>query len=565
MAITSNVLNQEQTLEEIKNTLNFLSNTLSMTLGPYGSTTIVQDRMLQHFMTKDGYSVLKQIKVKEDLPRTIIDIVKGISRNLVRTVGDGSTSSIVISNSLFTELKNFIETYKVPPKDLIDMLNEVSIYLSNEIKKNSKKIDESMIKLEDIATISTNNDKESGKLIKEIFSTIGPHGMITIEDSQSKDDYYEVTNGFEIPRGYINYLFTNSEDKKTCTFENPLIFMCNERLNESDLPMLADLIGEACLTLGGSLVLIAKEYDGYVKTFLHENKMANKGLQICAIDISVNSEESARKFNDIAIMLGVEPYNKMENEKVEKFSFSRLGKCSKVIIDDSNSRFIEGNGNPKKIKERFELVLKEYNKLSQINDHIDRDEDLYELKKRMAQLSGAMAILYVGGETEVERNTRKFLIEDAVYACQSAIKHGYIIGGNLAIPRILNSEKKFEEIKLVLKNKFSHLNEFEIPDDVYDLDGVFKALLDSLFYSFLDSFKKVLENAKISYQEIEEILANCIDIEEKIFNVKTRKYETIEETSIINSAETDIEILKASLSIIGLLVTSNQFLSINTF
>jgi chaperonin GroEL len=549
--ITSNVMTREETTKVIGETMEYLANILSRTLGPYGSTTIVQDRQLQHFMTKDGYSVLKQIMFKEELPKTVLDLVKNISKNLVRTVGDGSTSSIIVSAKLFNDLLELPKEFNIAPKDVVDMLNVAGEIFARFIKRDANKINDNMDRIEDIATISTNNDRETGKLIAEIFKKVGRHGFINIELGKGKDRY-EVTSGTEVTRGYIDYTFANLEDKRTFEGEDALIFMCNGTLGKEDLPLVSEVMAQVCLQFARPLIFVAKDYDSYFKTFLHENKMKNRdNLQICAIDIPVESEASAQKFNDLAIAIGATVYDKREGEKLTEWGMERFGMAKKVIINDMKTKFIEGAGKEDKIAERVAVIQKEYDKLAAIEDYVDREELLYGLRKRMASLQKSMAVLYVGGATEAEKNTRRFLIEDAIYACQSALEHGYVVGGNLVLPRILRDKDNFADIAMEITRKMQK-----------SIGSLATTFLNLIAQSFEHSYKTVLANANYDENKINSILRKCVEGSE-VYNLKLHRYETDEETLVINSAETDIEIIKASFSIIGLLVTSNQFLALS--
>jgi chaperonin GroEL len=557
-SISSNVMDREETTKIISETLEYLSNRLSKSLGPYGCTTIIQDKFLQHFMTKDGYSILKKIFLKEDLPRTIVDIVKNISKNLVRTVGDGSTSSIIISNFLFRELTSLMDKYEIPSKDLVEMLNIASDEISKKIREKSIAItDNNFDVIKNIAMISTNNDYNSGDFLLEIYKKIGRHGYINLELGSNDKDRYEITNGIEVKRGHINFMFANKEDKKTFEEENVAIFMCNDTLTQQDLPMLADLLGDYCLKLQMPLVFVAKGYDSYVKTFLHENKMHSKDkLKFCAIDFAFSNNDSYERFYDLSYSVNCVFYDKLNGENVSKFPLDRLGVCKKVIIDDMNSKFIEGQGNEETINERVEVIKKEMEKLQNINDHIDREEEIEKLRRRLASLQKSMAVIYIGGNSEMEKQTKMFLLEDAVYACQSALENGYVIGGNLIVPFIINKEEFKEELKSKIFSLLYSSKSFMKREEFME------SFIDAIYKAFRQSFATVLSNARLRENEVENIVNKCI-VSESIFNLKTRDYENMKETQIINSAETDIEIIKACFSIIGLLVTSNQFVSIN--
>jgi len=558
---TSNIIYNDESLNdysiEVEKTLDFLASILSNTIGPYGSTTIIQDRLGSHVITKDGYTVLKQIRFKQDLPRTITEIVMNISKNLVRTVGDGSTSSVVLSSILYKELSQLLVKYKLSPKTLVDLLNASIPLFRDMIQNNAKKIDNNSQELLNVAYIATNNDENVANLIYEIYNKIGNYGFISLEPD-SRNDYYEISSGMEVPRGYTNFLFVNQLEQNLCKFEDPYIFMTNGSLTKSDLDFIVELTGQVCFSLKKPLVFIAKSYDSYVKTFFHENKVNNKSLELCAIDIALEDEKSYNRFNDLALFLGATPLDTLNNEKLpisngtEIFKFiERLGKCKSSVISVSSSKFIEGYGNQEKIEEHVKFLEEILN--SMIDKNILYDDKIYDYKKRIASLSKSTAIIHVGGNTETERNTRTYLYEDAIYACESALNYGVNVGGNLILAKLLKESDTFIKIKEQLIYIVNQYNDSE-------------EILDKYLYAIQNAVRKmfmiILCNANIEENDARGITNKCI-MEPIIYNLREGNYDTENETKIINSCETDIEIIKASFSIIGLLVTSNQFLSIN--
>lgn len=554
--VTANILNKQQTDTVIDNTLTFLSDVLSNSLGPYGSTTIIQDKFLNHTITKDGYTILKKIYIEEEESRTIVDLVKKISRNLVRKVGDGSTSSIIVANALYKALNSNETLKKISPKDLLDILNCLADYITTEIESYATPISKDLKELEYIATVSTNNDKEMGRIIYELFCKVGEYGFIHTEKSKSSKTYYDNSKGFEINRGVINSIMLNGKDKSVAEYEKPLIFMSDGILGEAELPVISDIIGNICLKYGQPLVIIAKGYSSQMYTFFHTNMLQNRDLPLVAIDIPTESKKAKERFKDLAINLGCKPHLHSENEDLTpEFSMSRLGTCEKFVATENYSRFINGEGNEKEIQERIDSIEEYMSTLSSTETYIEFDEELYECRKRLACLKNSMATLYVGGSTEDEKETVKYLVEDAVFACKSAINKGYILGGNLIIPIILyhNKEEIKDKLYKELENKFYFNN----------LEEVISILIDKLHWALLSSFKCVLRNCFIDEENVSECATKCVE-DKAIYNLKNYKYETMQETSIINSCETDIEILKSAISIIGLLLTSNQFIKINT-
>jgi chaperonin GroEL len=554
--VKSNVVNQTDTRDYISKTLSTLTEILSKSLGPYGSTTIIQDKFsMNHTITKDGYTILNKIKFNNEISTTILELVKKISKNLVREVGDGSTSAIVVSNALFQELAKLINQYNIPRKDIIDVLNVYEKILEKLVNECAVPItEENFHKIKSIASVSNNNDNKAGELIYQIYKKIGVNGFINLEYSATTEDSYVISEGIELPRGYISNVYANKPDKITCEFDKPLIFMSNEILDENDLEMLMELLGN-CLKLARPLVVISKGFDQEVRNFFHINKMQNKNIDVVAIDYAIINNHHRESFEDLAIYLGCELYDKFSGEVIDNFSIERLGTCKKVIVNENSSKFIEGFGDKKKIKERIELIEEKMKELEKKDKFIDTTEEMYQLRKRIANLNCLIATLYVGGNSDLEKETRKYLMEDAVFACQSALKYGYVSGGNLIIPRVLKSN--WESIINELVNNMELVKTL---NDLNEREEFFRKFNESLYGAFINSFLTVLSNRHETDENI-NIINNCIE-NNTIFNLKNNSYESVLETSIINSVRTDIEIMKATFSIIGLLVTSNQFVSV---
>ena len=553
MAITSNIVANTDLKESMRETLEFLAEILKNTLGPYGSTTIIQDQYLNHQITKDGYSLLKKIYIEEDVPRTILDMVKKISRTLVRKVGDGSTSSIIIANSLYRELTAIMDEYKIPPKNLLLLLDTLANVVSEEIKNYAKPVSDDMHELVHVAAVSTNNDIDYGKLVTEIFGVVGKYGFIDLQKSKTERTYYEVTNGIELPNGFIIPQMANQPDKKTCEYEGCKVFVSNGVLGESDIEYVAEVIGKVCLGEGTPLLIIAKGFDQSFGTFLHINMTQNpmNVPPVVAVDIAMENKKNQDRLSDICIAIGAVPYDKMGMENTDiPFDLNRLGLCNRVVATEKYCRLIEGQGNKEEIDARVKLIKEELDEKARNEGHIEFDEDVYNLRKRIAALEASLAVLYVGGKSEDAKDTDKYLLEDAVFACRSALNFGVIPGGNLIVPLVLTDYalKVLDTITDMLPNM----------DKQFICD-----VMDAIRDSFLESYVTVLNNKYLNLEQSRGIAKNCIE-EHEFFNLKTDAMESMEETVIINSAETDIEILKSAISIIGLLATSNQFISMNT-
>lgn len=550
MEIRSNVLNREITNQLILDTFKDISSMLANSLGPYGSTTIIEDQIANHTISKDGYTILNKFKYDNEVSQTVLEIIRKISRSLVREVGDGSTSSIIIASKMYAEIDRILNIIKVSPKIIIKVLKVLEKILEREIRKRAISInEENFNKIEDIATISNNNDKELGKLIADLYKEIGADGFITLENSKLSEDYYEIKKGYEIPRGYIDTLFINSKNKVDFEGENPLIFICNDSLTEEDMDFLTNLVGTVTMKLQKSLVIVAKDYDSEILNFLKINKIQNRNINVVAIDYSLANQNNRETLEDFAVYVDAKIYDKYQMNQPKTFDMSLLGRCEKVLVSEKFSRFINGGGTTEDINERINYLNEELSNLRARDEKIDMSDAIFRLQKRISVLSSTIATFYVGGNSEIEKENRKFLLEDSVYSCQSTIRNGYIIGGNLIIPMILNqkSSEIINEIKEVLKNENME-------------DGLIEDIMAIVDKSFTEGYRTVLKNFKDDNTFIEETLENCIH-NESIFNLMTQKYECVDDTTIINSCSTDIEIMKATFSIIGLLATSNQFIS----
>lgn len=570
--LKSNIIDEEETKNEISKTLNNIAECVGKSLGPYGSTTILQGSLENETtMSKDGYTILKSLRYYFDIPKTVLYIIKKISKSLVRTVGDGSTSSVIIANRLFDNINLLIHNYNISSKDIILILNKISIILEKEILSKSIKItDENFDRsIQKIASISTNNDYETGKLFCEIFKKIGKYGFINLQKGKSSKDTYEIKKGIEVNYGWINQRMAKSSDKVSYEYENPMIFMCNDTLGDDEMEFIANLMDKLCLRKDTPLILIAKNYSNSFKAFIDSNLQKNRHLPFVAIDFDLNSKKGKDLFIDLSLVLNCHYYDKFNGiENLNDFNIDDLGKCKSITGDDLRTTFLSGEGyknfyieedilnEDNKIVQRIHELENDYETISSLEDNQVHDVELFNIKKQIAILSGSLATVYVGGNSELEIESRKFLFEDAVYACKSAIEYGYIAGCNTIVPLIIN--KSSDKIIKKLKND----KDLKYMNNIDKIDNLLLEILTIIKESFIYSYIKVLSNANLDENHIKEIIDNLYN-NEKLFNLKNRKYESIKKTSVINSAQTDIEIIKSSFSIIGLLATSNQTITVN--
>ena len=545
---SSNIIEEKDYRELSKRTLKNIADSLIKSLGYYGSSTIVEDKINGHVATKDGYTILSSLKFESPLATTIYEIIKKISFNLVQTVGDGSTSSVVIANKLFELIsdemsKRFGGLKSYSPKLIFDTLKNIEEELTEDIKEKAIPITLGYNGniLKDIATVSNNNDEKVGNDIYEIYKQIGRDGFIYLENSKTTEDSYEFLKGLEFASGMISEDFSNNKNKPECSFKEPFIFMCNDRLDSTDLNYMVDSIGNLVARHTKPVVIIAKSFSAEFVSCWLINKKQNPNLQICLVDFNFMNKNQEEIFKDIAIYTNSTIYDKTFDDINEfKNSFNKmLGSCKEIVINNKTTKIIGGEFIEKELNDRIDFLDEEIKKFELVNDNDEYSNRIFQLKTRKANLKSIIVKYYVGGDTELEKNTRKYLIEDSIFACKAALETGYVSGGNLTIP------------KIIFDNFETHKRSFT------DLEGKLLILIQK---AFTECYRCVLRNASIKEKEIDFIIADCIH-NKYIYNLKTEEMEKDVDTNIINSAKTEIEILKAVISIIGILVTSNQFIS----
>ena len=567
----TNIVEESNAKAKIRATLEVISKTLCGTLGPYGSTTLIQDREGRHFASKDGYDLMNRLSFSDEVSRTVLDLVRSIASTQVLTVGDGSTSAIVVANALYNALTDPEKTKffkRVAAKDITDILNDLSEILEEEMKGRAVPISEDLSEIETIAMIATNNDKNSGKLFKEIYDKIGPFGFISTDVLEKKEkDSFEIKQGIEWQRGYIDDYFARGyENKKIIHDTEPRIFLTNSTLTYNDLEiLLSQVIGDVCGKQKAELVIVANDYDEDVRTFLKANRTKHLGMNnavpmvFTAVDIEQATQSGIYRLEDLAILVGAEVYDKLKHKptdyllKPDRF----IGRAEKAIISSKTTQIIgkELTGDHKKTKETKirELVKKLEEKLGIEEPSKEDDYQIYELKKRISTLTDSTAIIHVAGKSLTERMTRERLFEDAIFATKSAIKYGYITGGNMTIPRILESKKV--SISNTLAEKYSYL-------PVENHVEFFREFIKVIENAFLESYRNVLNNSYFDDEKSEEVIKKCLN-DDLLYNLKSHKYERLSETKVINSVDTDIQIMRSCFSIIGIMAMSNQFLTLN--
>ena len=558
----SNIVSDTVFKDKAVETLRVIADTLSRSIGYYGSTTIIEDNITGNVITKDGFTILQAIKFGQDdtISNSLLRMIKDVSQSLVISVGDGSTSAIVTSDSLFAALdtlKDNPEFKKIPSRIIMDRLHTLSEEIENVLTNEYavQITEENFDVLQKIAAVSNNNDEKTGNIIYEIYKEIGKDGFIFMEDTDADHDFYEITNGIEISRGLVDMVYANKPNSMESEYLAPYILQVNGRLDKNDIDWFADFLGYFYQYRNKPLIVIADAYTTEFANFLKINKMNNDRNPSIVYEMGVttfNTNAYPDEFEDLAVYLNgtildksndevfwneIGPFVNRDTVRQELFLNRYLGTARSVMMSKSDSKFVEGAGNKEQIDERISVIQKQIEYFESISNLKEIAPDLFRLNKRIANLQAKIAKLYISGDSKVEKKTRKFLLEDSIFASKSALANGYISGGNLMIPKIIYQGK------------------------VEGSDHIDTMLLNAIADSFLFVFDYVLINCGYEDKDSrDEIIQKCLT-ESSIFNVKSMEYESDEDTDIINSVMTDISIMRSVFSIIGLLVTSNQYIA----
>lgn len=408
-----------------------LANAVKVTLGPAGRNVILEKKFGIPVITKDGVTVAKEIDLKDPYENVGAQLVREVASKTADVAGDGTTTATVLAEAIFREGLKMIASGANPVevKRGIDKAVEVVV---EELKKLSKQVSDTR-EIEQVATISANNDPEIGKKIAEAMEKVGKDGVITIEEGKSTETYVEVVNGYQFDRGYLSPYFVTNPDKMEAVLEEPYILITDKKLSSIRelLPIL-----ERVLQTGRPLLVIAEDVEGEALATLVVNKLRGV-LQVAAVKAPGYGERRKEMLRDIAILTGGVVISEETGMKLENARLEDLGRAKKVIVDKENTTIIEGAGRKEEIEGRIKQIKEQ---IKETKSDYDREK----LQERLAKLSGGVAVIYVGAATEAEMKEKKMRIEDAVHATKAAVEEGIVPGGGVAYLRVI---PKLEELE----------------------------------------------------------------------------------------------------------------------
>ena len=409
-----------------------LANAVKVTLGPKGRNVIIEKKFGAPQITKDGVTVAKEIELADSFKNTGAQLVKSVASKTGEDAGDGTTTATVLAQSIVNVgLKNV--TAGANPMDLKRGIDKAVAAVVENIKKQSKAVGDNFDKIEQVATISANNDAEIGKHIAEAMQKVSKDGVITIEEAKGRDTYIDVVEGMQFDRGYLSSYFVTDTEKMNCVMENPLILIHDKKI--SNLKDLLPIL-EPAVQSGRPLLIIAEDVDSEALTTLVVNRLRS-GLKICAVKAPGFGDRRKEMLEDIAVLTGGFVVSEERGVKLEQATMDMLGTAEKITITKDNTTIVNGKGEKAKIADRVAQIK------AQIKTTTS-DYDKEKLQERLAKLSGGVAVIKVGAPSETEMKEKKDRVDDALCATRAAIEEGIVAGGGVAYIRSISALDKLK-------------------------------------------------------------------------------------------------------------------------
>lgn len=510
--------------DALKRGVDALANAVKVTLGPKGRNVIIDKKFGSPQITKDGVTVAKEVELAHSIENMGAQLLKEVASKTADIAGDGTTTATLLAQAIITAgLKNVAAGAN--PMDLkrgIDKAVEVAV---ESFKKQSKQVGNDIKKIEQVATISANNDSTIGKLIADAMSKVKKEGVITVEEAKGTETYVEVVEGMQFDRGYISPYFITDPDKMEAVLENPLILIYDKKI--SNMKELLPILEKAVQT-GKPILIIAEDVDGEALATLVVNKLRGT-LKIAAVKAPGFGDRRKAMLEDIAILTGGRVISEEMGMKLELADLSYLGKAEKVTIDKDNTTIVGGAGKKADITARINQIK------AQI-ESATSDYDKEKLQERLAKLAGGVAVLYVGAATEVEMKEKKDRVDDALAATRAAVEEGIVPGGGVAYIRAAAALEKLKG---------------DTEDETTGIQIVKRALEEPL--------RQICYNAGLDGSIIVQKVKEGKD--DYGFNARTEKFENLFESGVIDPTKVARVALENAASVAGMLLTTECVLA----
>lgn len=413
----------------MKEGVDALANAVKVTLGPKGRNVVIDKKYGSPQITKDGVTVAKEIELEDRFANMGAQMVKEVASKTADQAGDGTTTATVLAQSIISVgLKNV--TAGANPMDLKRGIDKAVEKVIASLKKQSQSVGDDITKIEQVATISANNDNNIGKLIAEAMGKVKKEGVITVEEAKGTDTEVKVVEGMQFDRGYISPYFMTNPEKMEAVLDNPLILITDKKISAmKDLMPVLEPVAQG----GRSLLIIAEDVDGEALATLVVNRLRGT-LKIAAVKAPGFGDRRKEMLEDIAILTGGVVISEEKGLRLDAATVEMLGKAEKVTIDKENTTIVNGVGEKSDIEKRVAQIRKQM-------EATTSDYDREKLQERLAKLAGGVAVLYVGAATEVEMKEKKDRVDDALSATRAAVEEGIVPGGGVAYIRAIEDLK----------------------------------------------------------------------------------------------------------------------------
>lgn len=505
--------------DQLKKGIDTLANAVKVTLGPKGRNVIIEKKFGAPHITKDGVTVAKEVELADAYQNTGAQLVKEVASKTGDDAGDGTTTATVLAQAIVVEgLKNV--TAGASPMDIKRGIDKAVAKVVESIKSQSEKVGDNYDKIEQVASVSANNDPVIGKLIADAMRKVSKDGVITIEEAKGTDTTIGVVEGMQFDRGYLSAYFVTNTEKMKCEMEKPYILIYDKKISnlKDFLPIL-----EPAVQTGRPLLVIAEDVDSEALTTLVVNRLRSQ-LKICAVKAPGFGDRRKEMLEDIAVLTGGVVISEEKGLKLEQATIEMLGTADKVTVSKDNTTIVNGAGAKENIKERCEQIK------AQIAS-TKSDYDKEKLQERLAKLSGGVAVLYVGAASEVEMKEKKDRVDDALRATRAAIEEGIVAGGGVAYIRALDALEGLQG---------------DNADETTGIDIIKRAIEEPL--------RQIVANAgKEGAVVVQKVREGKADFG---YNARTDVYENLHAAGVVDPAKVTRVALENAASIAGMFLTT---------
>ena len=522
--MAKNIIFNTEAREQLRQGVNALADAVKVTLGPKGRNVIIDKKFGAPHITKDGVSVAKEVELEDSIQNMGAQLVKEVASKTNDQAGDGTTTATVLAQAIVnTGIKNV--TAGANPMDLKRGIDKAVAAVVADLKARSREIGEGKEKVEQVATISANNDKFIGQIIADAMDKVKKEGVITIEEAKGLDTTVKVVEGMQFDRGYLSPYFVTNTEKMEATYENPFILIYDKKI--SNLKELLPIL-EKTVQTGRGLLIISEDIEGEALATLVVNRLRGS-LKIVAVKAPGFGDRRKEMLEDIAILTGGTVISEEKGYKLEDADLSMLGTAQKITVDKDNTTIVSGAGDKAAIEGR----------VSQIRSQIEKttsDYDREKLQERLAKLAGGVAVIYVGAASEVEMKEKKDRFDDALHATRAALEEGIIPGGGVAFIRAISALDNLKG---------------ENEDEQTGIQIVRRALEEPL--------RQIVANAGM---EGSVVVNKVKELEgDNGFNARTEVYEDLHASGVIDPTKVARVAIENAASIASMILTTECVLS----